>query len=321
MGSGNGRGGRRCREMLIGPGRSEPPSFCPPYKSHKPPSHTFSILFPHTPSLIWCHQEKTTTALNLFDPDRYHLPGNDQSHLTLYSTLPTHYWSRRLPRGSCQYAPSAFFTAEAQLHCYSQEHIVSMSEQASFTGYPAREHWGHKTFTSSLFYREYPTHQPGICWPRPRQALPCRPRLHEYDRSGRTTASESGTLVHAQEYAWMSKSGHSTPIDGRGNLAYKHTAATTPKRTDRLPPSKFAARARFLEWTEPSQRDGVPQPPRTPQIRRLPTPELEPPHCSDRFCDCQSCGGVSYEKGRAKMDGQREYMSFSMLMMMRAWDD
>lgn len=181
-----------------------------------------------------------------------------------------------------------------------------MSEQASSTGYSAGERWGLETFRSSSFYREYPTHQPGLCWPRPKQPLPSRPRLHDHGRSGRTTASESGTLVHAQGHAWMSPSGHSRRIDAPGNLTYNHTAATTPKRTDRSPPSEFAARPRLLEWTDPSQRDGVQQPPRTPQIRRLPTPELEPPHCGDRFCDCQSCGEVKYQKGREKMDGQRE---------------
>lgn len=171
-----------------------------------------------------------------------------------------------------------------------------MSEQAPSTGYSAGERWGQEAFPSSFFYCASPSQQPGLGSFRPRQPLPSRPRRDEHGRGGRTSASASGTLVHAREGPRLSPP---------GQLAHHHPAATTAKKPDRHARSELEAWPGLVEWTEWTE----PPPPPTPQIRRLPTPELEPLPCGDGFCDCLWCGEALYGKGREKMDGQREYLT------------
>lgn len=185
-----------------------------------------------------------------------------------------------------------------------------MSDQAASTGYLTGACWGNGKLPFPHTCRGHHTH----CSSRSRQPRPIHQMRQEYSRGG-TSTSRNGTLVHAYEDYWASPSGHLRMTDTPRDAAHNHTTAKTFGKSDRNFQSEPKDNQKFLEWAGPSQYEQTEQPPRTPQIRRLKTPELEPLHYSGRFCDCASCGEVRYQKGRAKMDSQRECMpslSFSL---------
>lgn len=185
-----------------------------------------------------------------------------------------------------------------------------MSDQAASTGDLTRTGWRHGTRSSSHTCHDYHAYQPGHGSSRPRHPLPSDPMRQETARSG-TSTSEDGTAFHTYEYSWAPPPGHLRLTDAPRDTAHHPTTARIHKKSEKSPQSEPNDNSKLLEWADPGQYKRMEQPQRTPQIRRLRTPDLEPLHDSARFCNCLSCGEVRYQEGRAKMDSQRECMPFS----------
>lgn len=186
-----------------------------------------------------------------------------------------------------------------------------MSDHASSNGYLATAaRQGRGPLSSPCTCRDYHTHQSKPCSFRPKQRLAAYPRCHQYGRRRPTDPSEDLILLaHAPESSWTSPPGHLRLADTRQSFANDPTPAMMSRRVKTTPSSGSRGGQKSLEWTKLSQDDEVGQQPRTPQIRRLKTPELMPLHNSGQFCSCHSCSEFRYRKDRAKMDWQRECMA------------
>lgn len=65
-----------------------------------------------------------------------------------------------------------------------------------------------------------------------------------------------------------------------------------------------------VRWADLEDGDNdLLSPPATPRLGRLKTPELEPIKASRSFCTCCQASEVGYQRGREKMDAQREFVA------------
>lgn len=141
-----------------------------------------------------------------------------------------------------------------------------------------------------------------------------QPRSHQSDLSDsgmRSQYEDVTDVVLATEYYWSPVS-RSQP-QGRTMKQYDASAAmpytpyTSSEMTSSLETSFARTVPRAVRRRDRKEgNDGLATPPRTPQLGRLSTPELESKGDCSKFCDCCS-DEQRYREDRSKMDSQRRF--------------
>ncbi|KAI3391368.1 hypothetical protein diail_7477 [Diaporthe ilicicola] len=146
-----------------------------------------------------------------------------------------------------------------------------------------------------------------------------RPRRTVLPDSGMRSPLEDVTdVVLATEYYWspvswpQAQSRTMNEYDASAARSYSPEARReTTARLERPSVRKVSNRVRWGDIKEGD--DGLATPPRTPQLGRLGTPDLELTGYCDKFCDCCS-DEQKYREDRSKMDSQRRFMHTLLLL-------
>lgn len=106
---------------------------------------------------------------------------------------------------------------------------------------------------------------------------------------------------------------HVTPerLSRRTSNSCQHFPPLVPQQAEPI-------RKRAILGFDGLEGASLPTPPRTPEIPRLRTPDLEPLDSKGRFCDCCQ-DDDDYLCGRAKMDAQRKFILLCFVLLVSSW--